>query len=373
MAGQDQRAVLIRKFDQAHYLDYLEVGRRPKPQPKDGEVLIRMLARPIDPADVLSLKGIYPGFRPSELPAVPGLEGMGKVEEVGHHVTALEVGDRVVPLLASDYAKHGNGSWQEFIAVKASDVVVMPDSITDGEAAQFFVNPWTCLGLYRSINPSAGDWVIQTAATSVLGRQFIQLCKHKGVKVCEGVGYSNGSNVVLGRQLIRLPKHKGVKTVNLVRRPEAAKELLDLGADVVLSQDDPCLADKIRNATGPSLAVGAIDPVAGKLTKPLTECVREDACVYLYAFLGGADAIVNTMDLLFKHVKVTGYWVSRDFHLMSREERQKEAATVIDLIQQKVISTSEGPHFDLADVREAVIKAQEPTSKRGGGKVMLVG
>jgi NADPH:quinone reductase-like Zn-dependent oxidoreductase len=57
------------------------------------------------------------------------------------------------------------------------------------------------------------------------------------------------------------------QTVNLVRRPEAAKELLDLGADVVLSQDDPCLADKIRNATGPSLAVGAIDPVAGKLTK----------------------------------------------------------------------------------------------------------
>jgi hypothetical protein len=46
---------------------------------------------------------------------------------------------------------------------------------------------------------------------------------------------------------------------------------------------------------------------------------------------------------------------------------------VIDLIQQKVISTPEGPHFDLADVREAVIKAQEPTSKRGGGKVMLVG
>lgn len=56
--------------------------------------------------------------------------------------------------------------------------------------------------------------------------------------------------------------------------------------------------------------------------------MREDASVYLYAFLGGADAIVNTMDLLFKHVKVTGYWVSRDFHLMSREERQKEAATV---------------------------------------------
>lgn len=50
MAGQDQRAVLVRKFDQEHYLDNLEVGRRPKPQPKDGEVLIRMLARPVDPA-----------------------------------------------------------------------------------------------------------------------------------------------------------------------------------------------------------------------------------------------------------------------------------------------------------------------------------
>jgi hypothetical protein len=60
----------------------------------------------------------------------------------------------------------------------------------------------------------------------------------------------------------------------------------------------------------------------------LTESVREDGSVFLYAFLAGVDTLVNSMDLLFRHVKVTGYWVTREFHNMSREERQKEAATV---------------------------------------------
>jgi NADPH:quinone reductase-like Zn-dependent oxidoreductase len=55
MAGQDERAVLIRKFDQDNFLECLEVGRRPKPAPKDGEVLVRMLARPVDPAGGLNL------------------------------------------------------------------------------------------------------------------------------------------------------------------------------------------------------------------------------------------------------------------------------------------------------------------------------
>lgn len=55
MAGEDERAVLIRKFDQDNFLEYLEIGRRPKPAPKDGEVLVRMLARPIDPAGGLDL------------------------------------------------------------------------------------------------------------------------------------------------------------------------------------------------------------------------------------------------------------------------------------------------------------------------------
>lgn len=58
-----------------------------------------------------------------------------------------------------------------------------------------------------------------------------------------------------------------MQTVNLVRHQEVEPELTKLGADVVLLQDDPDLTGKIRRATGPALAVGGIDPVAGELTK----------------------------------------------------------------------------------------------------------
>lgn len=54
---------------------------------------------PVNPADVFSLMGVYPGFAPGSLPAVPGLEGMGVVEAVGEGATKLRVGQRVVPLV----------------------------------------------------------------------------------------------------------------------------------------------------------------------------------------------------------------------------------------------------------------------------------
>lgn len=54
---------------------------------------------PVNPADVFSLMGVYPGFTPASLPAVPGLEGMGVVEAVGEGATKLRVGQRVVPLV----------------------------------------------------------------------------------------------------------------------------------------------------------------------------------------------------------------------------------------------------------------------------------
>jgi hypothetical protein len=65
-----------------------------------------------------------------------------------------------------------------------------------------------------------------------------------------------------------------MQTVNLVRHNEVEPELTKLGADVVLLQDDPDLTGRIRRATGPALAVGGIDPVAGELTKVRMEWAR---------------------------------------------------------------------------------------------------
>jgi NADPH:quinone reductase-like Zn-dependent oxidoreductase len=90
--------------------------------PKDNEVLVRMLARPINPSDLIPIRGSY-SHRIS-LPNIPGYEGVGIVEDVGPFVSKKLIGKRVLPL-------RGEGTWQEFVKTSAEFTVLIPNSIDD--------------------------------------------------------------------------------------------------------------------------------------------------------------------------------------------------------------------------------------------------
>jgi NADPH:quinone reductase-like Zn-dependent oxidoreductase len=225
VAGEDcagsgkQRQIQLSKLDASTYLDEIKVVEVPIPVPGKGEVLVHLRARPVNPADIFSLMGVYPGFTPKELPATPGLEGAGVIVQLGPGVKDLwqqegidlKVGSRVVPLVF-DYVQNGKGSWTEYIVVSAGSVVGVPDEVTDESAAQTIVNPITVLGmldeLLSELTPEQGSkdvYILQAAAGSTLGKQLIQVAKHRQVK-----------------------------TINLVRRQEQIAELKALGADEVL-------------------------------------------------------------------------------------------------------------------------------------------
>lgn len=88
-----------------------------------SQVLIKMKVRPVNPADVFSILGVYPGFTPSSFPCTPGLEGMGVVSQVGSGVSGFAVGDRVVPFMPP-YVQSGCGTWQDFLVIDQKDLVV---------------------------------------------------------------------------------------------------------------------------------------------------------------------------------------------------------------------------------------------------------
>jgi trans-2-enoyl-CoA reductase len=81
----------------------------------------------------------------------------------------VKAGQRVVPLTALT-AQAGEGSWQEYVSLKEDLAIPIPDSISDEAAAQFVVNPWTVIGMLEDQNVPKGEYLIQTAAGSVLGR-----------------------------------------------------------------------------------------------------------------------------------------------------------------------------------------------------------
>ncbi|MDK1348717.1 alcohol dehydrogenase catalytic domain-containing protein [Streptomyces sp. 378] len=145
----------------------LTLRERPdRSRPGAGEVLVRMLVRPVHPGD---LAGVEARAGPTERQPearIPGVEGMGVVESAGADVHPLRPGQRVAVFPAP-------GTWAESVVVAADWAVPVADEVSDETAALMLVNPLTLLMLYRALESALRGQkgsVVQTAAGSSVGR-----------------------------------------------------------------------------------------------------------------------------------------------------------------------------------------------------------
>ena len=185
--------------------EVLELQPQSRRVPGPGEVLLRMQAAAINPADLNFIEGTY-GTKPN-LPCVPGMEGVGLIEELGAGVTDLTVGSAVLPLLAP-------GNWATWRVLPAHLVHGLPVGLDFQQAALLRVNPATAWGLLHAAGTlEAGAWVVQNAASSAAGHCVIQLA---------------GS--------------LGLRTLNFVRRRESVAVCEALGGDLVFVDDPAGLA-----------------------------------------------------------------------------------------------------------------------------------
>jgi NADPH:quinone reductase len=304
----------------------------PAPQPNRGEVLVRMLASPINPSDLMYISGRY-GLTPA-LPATPGFEGVGVVEATGGGLLGwLRKGKRVVVL------NDRIGNWAEYTVTRARQVIPVPDYLSDDQAATFFVNPATAVVMTQKIlKIHRGDWLLQSAAGSSLGQM-----------------------------VIRLGKKYGFRTVNVVRRREQVEELKKLGADVVIVESDGPLKEQILR-----LGIGsvrhAIDPVGGKTASEVIEALTAGGRCLLYGSLSDEAASIHPRVMISGSIQVSGFW-------LASWARQQPALAMLRLIRQVsgmmregVLQTTFAATYPLEEIGKAVQHASAPGK---GGKVLL--
>jgi len=163
------RAVQLTAFgnpvDGVKYVDI------PEPDaPGHNQVLIGVEFSPIDPSDLLLALGIY-ALHPA-LPTVIGNEGVGRVLAVGPGVESVKVGDRVVAPLSSF-------TWRERMVISANGLFALPPDADPQQLAMLAINPPTAallLSEYVTLKP--GEWVVQNAANSGVGRWVIAFAKN---------------------------------------------------------------------------------------------------------------------------------------------------------------------------------------------------
>jgi NADPH:quinone reductase-like Zn-dependent oxidoreductase len=314
--------------------EVLELRDLPEPVAGRGQVLVRMLASPVNPSDLLMVQGKY-GRQP-KLPAIPGFEGVGIVES-GSGFLARRVLGRRVAVLNSGTA---NGNWQEKVVIPARQAVPVPRDLSDEQAATFFVNPASALVMTRYVlRIPAGAWLLQTAAGSALGRM-----------------------------VIRLGQRHGFRTLNVVRRREQADELLRLGGTAAVATNDESLYGRVQELTGGQGVPYAIDAVGGTTGTEVIGCLGRAGRLLVYGTLAGEPIRIDPRVLLVGQKRVEGFWLSewvRDqgvvtMLLLFRRIRR--------LLRAGVLTSEVGTTYPLADIRAAVSQAALPGRH---GKVLL--
>ncbi len=153
----------------------LVLVEKPAPQPKDGEVLIRVGAAGAGFVDGLLVQGLYQVKMP--LPFIPGNELAGEVLSVGDNVTSLRPGDRVV-------ATSMGGAFAEQIALPAAVCIRIPDTLGFNEAAGLIISYCTALyGLKTCGRMESGETVLVLGGAGGVGSSTIRLAKAMGARV----------------------------------------------------------------------------------------------------------------------------------------------------------------------------------------------
>jgi NADPH:quinone reductase-like Zn-dependent oxidoreductase len=325
------KAIVFERFGEPS--EVLQIREMSDSEPGKGLVRVRMICSPINPSDLLYVRGRY-GRLPG-LPASPGFEGVGTVESSGGGLLGkLRLGRRVAVLNSK------GGNWQEHVVLPAKQVVPVPPEMTDEQAATFFVNPASALVMIQYIlKVHQGAWLLQTAAGSALGRM-----------------------------VIRLGRHLGFRTINVVRRKPQAEELLHAGGDAVICSTDESIETRVHEVTHGQGVQYALDAVGGTTGAAAVSSLSLGGRLLVYGTLSDQPLALDPRVLIAGSRRVEGFW-------LSNWASQQSVITMIRLFRQirklmtaGILTSEVTSSYPMSEVTTAVREAEQPGRK---GKILL--
>lgn len=310
----------------------LELQDRHDLTPSWGQVVVRMIASPINPSDLLTIRNQY-GRQP-QLPFVPGFEGVGRVLS-GKGPLAWRVMGRRVAVIAAD-----GGAWADQCLIPAIRAIPLPDSIPDDQAASFFVNPATAWAMVRNVlGIRKGDLIIQSAAAGAVGQMILGLSKHLGFGV-----------------------------IHVVRRQDQAAQLRQMGAKEVIVGQGEELVPEIKRMIGSRICRLGLDAIGGMTGSAILKSLGRHGILLSYGRLSGQPIPVEPGILLDGMKRIQGFWLSEWMKDQNKLTLWRLFGRLSKLIANGVIRTPSGPAFPVGKHKEAVLEAAKAGKE---GKVIL--
>jgi NADPH2:quinone reductase len=319
------KAVIIEKTGGPDALKYTEVSA---PEPKRGEVVVRVAAAGVNYIDTYHRSGLYP----VRLPYTLGLEGAGMVERVGDEVSNLDHGGRVA------WAS-GPGSYAELVAVPASQLVRIPNKVDKDVAAAAMLQGMTAHYLMTSTFPvRAGHAVLVHAAAGGVGLLLIQMCKRAGAQV-----------------------------IGTASTPEKAQLAREAGADhIVLYTEEDFQQESRRLTDGRGVNV-VFDGVGKSTWEKSLNSLAPRGMLVLFGNASGPVPAIEPLTLSQKGSLFLTRPKLNDY-IATREELLRRAGEVLGWIESGELNIRIDRRYPLAEAAQAHLDLE---SRRTTGKLLL--
>jgi NADPH:quinone reductase len=310
-------------------LEVLRVTTLPDPEPRTGEVVVRIKASAVNPLDGIIRMGNFPIAKTP--PLILGEEAAGVVEG---NEAGFKRGERVI-VYGGGLGVFRDGTWAEGVVVPASSLRRLPEGVSFEEGAALSNVGVTALGALRTADLKAGETLVVLGATGGVGSAGVQIGKAIGARVI-AVASTAG---------------KGAR-------------LQALGADHVVALSDGPLAESVLKLTegkGPDVV---LDTVGGDVTGRAVSSLASFGRLVHLGYSAGTTLTIDSLDLIAKPSTIIGFNIllvpaglaARDLDEVTALAAQAKYRAVVDKT------------FPMAQVAEATRYLDE---RRAVGKVVL--
>ncbi|MDX1781132.1 MAG: NAD(P)H-quinone oxidoreductase [Thalassovita sp.] len=293
--------------------EVLQLCERPVPEPKPGQVVIKVAYAGVNRPDALQRAGKY--APPPTASDLPGLEASGEIVALGEGVSQWKPGDQVCALLPG-------GGYSEYVATPAAHCLPIPAGMEMKEAAclcETYYTVWS--NVFQRGRLKAGERFLIHGGSSGIGTTAIQLAREFGARVF----------VTVGKQ-------------------EKAAACARLGAERTIVYNDEDFVEVMRGEGGADLI---LDMVGGLYIPRNIRALADDGRLVQIAFLQGPKVEVNFVQVMTRRLTITGSTLRPQSDLAKAKIAESLLENVWPLLEAGKIGPVMDSEFDLSDAADA--------------------
>ena len=306
----------------------LQLTSRPIPNPRAGEVVIRLAYAGVNRPDALQRAGLY--APPPTASDLPGLEGAGEIVALGAGVTEWALGDRVCALLPG-------GGYADYVATQAAHCLPVPRGMTLKQAAclpETFFTVWS--NVFQRGGLTAGERFLVHGGSSGIGTTAIQLAHALGARVFTTAGNA-----------------------------EKCRVCTELGAERAINYRDEDFVEVLRAEGGADLI---LDMVGGDYLPRNVKALADDGRLVQIAFLHGPVVDLDFSQVMMRRLTITGSTLRPQSNLAKTRIAEALRIHVWPLLEAGKIAPVMDSEFPLGDAAAAHARME---SSGHIGKIVL--